>query len=264
MSRYSRAVDRLAQITGRAILAATVVFLLGPAVLVVLLSFSGESFIAFPPRTWGLRQYAALFASDYWLNAVMLSIRVAIPAAILAVLVGLPAAMAIHRTTIPGRQALQVLGMASLIIPISAFAVAMFGVFAQLQLLGTFLGIVLAHAVLAVPLVLIVVSTAILRIPKELELVAMTLGASRFRAWRDITMRLLLPATVAAFLFAFVTSFDEAVLINFLGGPGLVTVPKAIFDSVRFGIDALITAIATLLFVMTALVAIVSLKLEAR
>jgi putative spermidine/putrescine transport system permease protein len=264
MSSLSAAADRIVEMAGKIVLSLTLAFLLGPAIMVVLLSFSGESFIAFPPRSWGLRQYETLFASDYWLNAVGLSIRVAVPAAIVAVAVGLPAALAAHRTLMPGRGLVQVLGMASLIIPISAFAVALFGVFADLGLLGTFLGIVMAHAILAVPLVLIVVTTALTRIPRELELVAMTLGASRARAWRDVTIRLLLPATVAAFIFAFITSFDEAVLINFLGGPGLVTVPKAIFDSVRFGVDAVITAIATLMFVLTAIVALISLRLGSR
>jgi ABC-type spermidine/putrescine transport system permease subunit II len=80
----------------------------------------------------------------------------------------------------------------------------------------------------------------------------MTMGAARARAWAGITARLLLPAILAAAIFAFILSFDEAVFISFLGGPGLVTLPKYIFDSVQFGVDPAITAVATLLMVVTA------------
>jgi putative spermidine/putrescine transport system permease protein len=88
----------------------------------------------------------------------------------------------------------------------------------------------------------------------DLDLVAMTMGASRARAWVGISLRLLAPTVVSGALLAFLTSFDEAVFANFLAGPGLVTLPKAIFDSVRLGIDPAITAISTLLMAFTALV----------
>jgi ABC-type spermidine/putrescine transport system permease subunit II len=81
----------------------------------------------------------------------------------------------------------------------------------------------------------------------------MTLGATRLQAWGGITLRLLVPAMLSGVLFAFLTSFDEAVFSSFLSGPGLVTLPKAIFDSVRLGVDPVITAIATTLMVFTAI-----------
>src|SRR5690606_33522771 len=93
--------------------------------------------------------------------------------------------------------------------------------------------------------------TALLRIPRELDLVAMTLGASRLRAVIGITLRLLVPASAATAILAFLTSFDEAVFVNFLGGVGLVTLPKAIFDSVRYGVDPAITAIAGTLILLS-------------
>jgi ABC-type spermidine/putrescine transport system permease subunit II len=249
---------------GRLTVLAGLAFLLLPAIVVVLLSFSDAEFISFPPPTWGVRQYASLAQSDAWLDAILLSVRLAVPTAVLSTLIAVPAAYAIHRTPLPGGQLLGFLGLISLIVPISAYAVALYGVYAWLGLLGTAPSIVLAHTVLAFPLVLIVTSAALNRIPRELELVAMTLGASRPQAWVGITGRLLLPALVTGFVFAFLASFDEAVFINFLGGPGLVTLPKAIFDSVRFGIDPVITAIATLLMLASASVVGAAALLERR
>jgi ABC-type spermidine/putrescine transport system permease subunit II len=259
-----RALDRGVRLAGRVLLALTLTFLLVPAIIVILLSFSNADFIAFPPPAWGLRQYRALLESRVWLDAIWLSTRLAGATALLSALIAVPAAYAIYRTSLPGRTLLGILGLLSLIVPISAYAVAMYGLYALLGLLGTRAGMVLAHTVLAFPLVLIIVTTALGRIPREFELVAMSLGASRLRAWIGITGRLLVPALVTGFVFAFLASFDEAVFINFLGGPGLVTLPKAIFDSVRFGIDPVITAIATLLIVASAAVVGIASWLERR
>lgn len=262
--RGTRAINTVVALLGRALLWLTLLFLVAPAVIVVLLSFSNAEFITFPPPEWGMRQYQTLLDSPIWLNTIWLSVRIAVPTAILATVIAVPAAYAIHRTPIPGGQLLSLIGLLSLIVPISAYAVAMYALYALAGLIGTLPGIILSHTVLAFPLVLIVTTAALSRIPRELELVAMTLGASRLRAWVGITGRLLIPALVTGFVFAFLASFDEAVFINFLGGPGLVTLPKAIFDSVRFGVDPVITAIATLLMLISITVVGIAAWLEQR
>jgi putative spermidine/putrescine transport system permease protein len=143
-------------------------------------------------------------------------------------------------------------------VPQVAYALAIYGVLADLGLLGTYVGLVLSHVAIAFPLVIVVVRAAIVRLPRDLELVAMTLGASRAQAWTGITLRLLAPAIATGALFALIASFDEAVFVSFVGGPGLVTLPKAIFDSVRLGVDPAITAIATGLMLVTAAVLLVA------
>ncbi len=245
-------------------LGVVVLLLFLPALLVVLLSFSGESYFAFPPGSWGFRQYTTLFGSGQWGSAIVDSFRIAIPVVIISVGLSVPAVLAIGRSRLPGRHLLLGASVFSLVVPISAYAVALYGVFSQFQLLGTWTGLVIANTLLAFPLVMVVVSAAMSRIPVELELVAMTAGASRVRAWTGITLRLLVPSILAGALLAFITSFDEAVFINFLGGPGKVTLPKAIFDSVRFGVDPVITAIATLLMAATAVLMLLALRLRRR
>jgi ABC-type spermidine/putrescine transport system permease subunit II len=260
--RRRRRADTLTRAAGAVVVTAAVALLLLPPLVVVALSFSGDERFRWPPESWGLRQWETLWNSELWADAIALSVRIAVPAVILSALIAVPAVLAISRSRLPGRQALQAAGIASLIIPISAFAVAMYGVFVELRILGTYWGLVIANTVLAFPLMLVVTAAAMSRIPVELELAAMTAGASRTRAWLGITLRLLTPAIIAGSLLAFITSFDEAVFINFLGGPGQVTLPKAIFDSVRFGVDPAITAIATLLMVVTGLIMLVALRLR--
>jgi len=135
--------------------------------------------------------------------------------------------------------------------PIVAYAVALYIVYARAHIVGTTGGLVISHTIRALPFVVVIAGSAINRIPRELELVAMALGASRSRAVIGITLRLLMPAIAASLIFAFLTSFDEAVFVTFLGGPDLITLPKATFDSEQQSVDPVITAIATVLMLCT-------------
>jgi ABC-type spermidine/putrescine transport system permease subunit II len=244
--------------THRALVTAQALFLIGPVILTIFLSFSGEELFRFPPREWGLLQYRGLLESPTWLHSIKLSLTVAIPSAFLALAIGVAASFGLARTRLPGSGVLRFAGLSPMVIPVTALAVSLYGIYARLGLLATFRGLVIAHTVLGVPFVIAIVESAINRIPRELELAAMSLGASRWRSSVGITGRLLLPAAAAAFVFAFLTSFDEATLVTFLGGPGLITLPKAIFDSVRFTIDPVVTAIASLLIVSTAILIVLS------
>ncbi len=230
-----------------------IVFLLAPAIVVVALSFSNEKTMTFPPRTWGVEQYRSLLGSEYWLSSVATSFSVAIPAAAVAVVIGVPAVLALERSKIRGKSVLRTLGIAPLVLPGVAYAVALYAFYIDTGLVGTRPGVILGTAMLALPFVILVAGAGLRRIPEDLELVAMSLGASRLRATVGITLRLLLPSIAAATVLAFVTTFDEAVLVNFLGGGQVITLPKAIYDSVRTGLEPLITAIATLLMLFTGL-----------
>ncbi|TYK52672.1 ABC transporter permease [Actinomadura decatromicini] len=231
-----------------------VLFLGVPIVCVVVLSFSNAEVLQFPPKSWGLRQYRSFLGSDTWIDAMALSFKLATVSAAIALLIGIPAVFALHRSRLRLKGLLQAIGLSPLVIPGVAYAVALYTLFVQFRLTSNMAALVLTYAVHGLPFVLLILGSAMARLPAETELVAMTLGASRPRAMVGITLRLLLPAIGASYIFAFITSFDEAVLINFLGGPGTVTLPKAIFDNVKTGLDPNITAIATLLMAGTGVV----------
>ncbi len=245
-----------------ALKACVVVFLLLPAVLVIVLSFSSDANLTFPPDSWGLRQYEALFASDYWIGAVGMSFVIAIPTALLCAVVGVPAALALERSRMRGKGMLWALGVAPLVLPGVAYAVALYAFFIDARLIGTVTGVILAESMLALPFVIIIVGAGLRRIPQELELVAMSLGASNLRATWGITLRLLSPSIAAATVLAFMVAFDEAVLVTFLGGGEIITLPKATYDSVRDGLDPVITAIASLLMVFTGVLMLLATRLR--
>ena len=228
-----------------------ILFLFVPVVVVVFLSFSNATVLQFPPDEFGLRQYVAFAQSSYWTSSVVKSLTIAFPTALIATLVGMPAVFAFNRTRLPFREGLELAGLAPFLLPGVAYAIALYAMYAQFHMNGTTLGLILADSVIALPYVVVIVGAAIKRVPPDLELVAMSLGASRPRALIGITFRLTLPAIAAAFVLAFLAAFDEATFVNFVGGPDLVTLPKAIFDSLRLGVDPLITGIATILMALT-------------
>lgn len=251
-TRLSRLLDGLFRLAGRVLLTAFLGFMILPAAFIAVLSFANDPHIVFPPRSWGVDRYIDVFTSDTWIGPIGLSLVIALATAVVALILAVPAIFALKRGRVPGAMVVESASVAPMLFPIAAYAVGMYAVFAEFRLIGTFSGIVIAHVIHGIPLVVILLSTAMDQIRPELELAAMTMGANRARAWAGITVRLLLPAVLAAAIFAFILSFDEAVFITFLGGPGLVTLPKYIFDSVQFGVDPAITAVATLLMVLTA------------
>lgn len=233
--------------TGWVLKLAVVAFMLGPVLCIGVLSFGVESTLAFPPHHWGVGLYVEFFRSHYWVGAVGTSVEIGVPAALLALLVGGPVSWALSRARVPFKNFVQVLGLAPLLLPAISYAIALYVIYLKYNLLYTTTGLILADSVLAVPFVVLITSAAIDRIPADLEYVAMSLGATRRRAVWGVTVQLLRPALGAAVLFGFMTSFDESTFVQFLGGPGQTTLPKAIFDSVRTGLQPVIMAIATVL-----------------
>jgi putative spermidine/putrescine transport system permease protein len=246
------------------VLLLTLAFLVVPAVLVVVLSFSNEPTISFPPRSWGLRNYETLAASPAWGHAAALSLGLATVVAALSAVIAVPAVFAMERTRLARLPVLSFLAILPLLVPQAAYAIGVYMVMVQIGMLGSVSGLAAAHAAICFPYLFVIVRAQMKRMSPELDLVAMTLGASRRRAWLGISLRLLAPTILSGALFAFLISFDEAVFANFLAGPGLITLPKSIFDSVRLGVDPVITAIATLLMAFTAIVLLAAAGLRRR
>lgn len=254
--------ERIAKVLTGILIAIVITAVLAPAVLTVVLSFSNDSAISFPPKTWGIDRYLDLFSSPEWIGALLLSIRLSLASALVALVVGVATVIAVHRSRLPFRAALEQASLISMILPVSAYAVAMFVVYSSVGLRGSEIGIILMNSMLAIPFVVLIVGASLRQVNGDLELVANTLGASKFRAWSGITLPMILPAIAASFAAAFQTGFEEAVFIDFLGGPGLKTLPKAISDSVRYGSDPVITAIAATLVIVTTLFVAIPLGLS--
>lgn len=234
--------DRLLMLYGTLVL----LFLFLPIVVVVPMSFSDASSLTFPPTGFSLRWYDSFFQDARWLAAMRTSLLVALLSSLLALLLGSVAAYGLARGRFRGRNLVDANFMAPMIVPPVITAVALYIVFARVGLLGTLPGLVLGHTVLGVPYVVLIMSVAIKSFDVRIEQVSLTLGASWFTMFRRVLLPNLLPSAFAAWIFAFITSFDEVIITLFVGGAHN-TIPKRMFNELVLQINPTITAIATLL-----------------
>ena len=225
---------------------AVLLFLCLPIAVVVPMSFSSASSLEFPPPGLSLRWYESFFGDPRWLRAAQNSLIIALAASILALALGSIAAYGLVRGKFRGRAVLEGNFILPLILPPVITAVALYIFFARLGLLGTIPGLIIAHTTLTVPYVVLLMSVAIRQFDVRIEQVAYSLGASWFRMLRSVLLPNLLPSVLAAWIFAFIISFDEVIVTLFLAG-AYDTIPKRMFNELILQVNPTITAIATLL-----------------
>ena len=230
------------------ILAALVaLFLLLPIAIVVPMSFSTAISFEFPPPGYSLGYYAKYFTSEEWLEPTLNSLVIALGATTLTMLLVVPAAFGYVRYRFPGKAFVNLLMMAPLIVPHVVSALAYYGFLGRARLTGTHLGVIVAHGVLAVPVAFLVVTATLKGFDRNLERAAMSAGAGPFRTFFHVTLPVLRPGMLVGALFAFLSSFNEAVVVIFIGGRQAATLPKKMYESIRLESDPVIAVVSTLL-----------------
>lgn len=230
--------------------ALVLLFLCAPTLIVLPMGFTDSNFLSFPPPGLSLRWFEAYFGSPLWLGATLRSFVVAFGTACLATLLGSFAALALSRTAGRFQAALFGLFIAPMIVPRIVIALGLFYLFAQLGLVATEFGMVLGHTVLALPFVFVTVAAVLKGYDWRLDQAAATLGATRWRILLEITVPLLRGGLVAAFLFAFITSFDDLTVALFVSGGVTVTLPKQMWDDMILQLNPTLAAVSTVIFVL--------------
>ncbi len=234
------------------ILATIIMFLLViPTVIVIPMSFSESQYLEFPPREWSLRWYYEYLNTPRWVNATVTSFKVAI----LTMLVATPfGVMAAYGLFVSGGRMSKILFftlMTPMIVPVILIAIGTFYVFGRIGLVNSIFGLVMAHTVLSVPIVMIIITSALRTYDLNQERVAQSLGSTKIRAFFEITLPQLKFSIVTAALLAFLTSFDEVIISIFLSGGGNSTLTKQMFSALRDYIDPTIAAISTLMILLS-------------
>ncbi len=233
------------------------VFLLLPTFFVVPVSFTAGSFMNFPPEDWSLRWYRVYLDSPTWWNATWRSLSVATMTAILSTILGTAAALVLSRQKLPAQIGVMTLILAPLILPRIITAVALFYLFAWLGLVGTQAGLVLGHTTLAVPSVVITALAVLRGFDLRQEQAAWSLGANKWKAFYRITLPQIRPGLVAAFLFAFITSFDDLTVALFVSGGSTATLPKQMWNDLLLQVNPTLAAVSTVVLVIaTVLIAL--------
>jgi putative spermidine/putrescine transport system permease protein len=259
MPSYSIFSERL--IYGATVLLAVLVFffLMSPIIVIMPLSFNQESFFSYPMPGLSLKWYEELVFGQEgrWINALFVSLKLAFVVTIVATILGTLAALGLSRgERMPFKRVVLSILILPMIVPVIITAVAQFISFAQVGLVGSFWGLVIAHTVLATPFVVITVTSTLTGFDWTLARAAASLGASPLRTFRKVILPLILPGVVSGALFAWVTSFDESVVALFLASPDQRTLPKQMFSGIREMINPTITSAATVLIIFSTLLLI--------
>lgn len=244
--------------TGRIALtaAATVVllFLALPIVVIIVTSFGDNAFGSFPPDSWTLNWYDAIFADgSKWPAALSLSVLVASLTTVFSLILGITAATALTRSELPLRSAVYALVLGPLLIPQIVIALGLFLLFEPAAMLGSPIAIALGHTVLASPIAVLILVATLRGIDERLEDAAASMGAGRLTIARRITFPLAAPGMIAAAVFSFITSFDEFFISQFLSTTDTATLPVQVYNSLTFDVDPSVTAISALLIAFAVL-----------
>ena len=227
------------------------VFLVAPTLIVIPMSFSASRYLEFPPQHWSLHWYRHYLDSPEWIAATLTSLKAATLTMLVATPLGSMAAYGLFTSRFRLAGLAYTILVTPMLVPVILIAIGVFYAYVQLKLVNTLTGLVFAHTILAIPLVLIVVSAALRSYDMNQELVARSLGAGRLRAVLVITLPQIRFSLVSAALIAFLTSFDEVIIALFVSGGANSTLTRDMFNSLRDQIDPTIAAISTILVLVS-------------
>ncbi|MBQ4825582.1 ABC transporter permease [Leisingera sp. M527] len=229
-------------------------FLIAPIVVIIPLSFNAQDFFTFTPEMlrldpegYSLKHYRDFFSNDSWQSAMWNSLKIAPMATIVSVTFGTLAAIGLSQPHVPFRRAIMAILISPMIVPLIISAAGMYFFYSRIGLQGTYIGVVLAHAALGIPFVIITVTATLVGFDRSLTRAAANMGADPVTTFFRVQMPLILPGVISGGLFAFITSFDEVVVVLFVGSAGQKTLPWQMFIGLREQISPTILAVATLL-----------------
>jgi ABC-type spermidine/putrescine transport system permease subunit II len=231
--------------------------LMAPIVIVCVLAFSGQGYLRFPPETFSLRWFANFFGDARWRQSLWISVVIALIACVIATVLGFFAAYALVRSDMRAKKLILSLMLLPIIVPHVITAIAMYFVTARFGLVGNILWIGFCHAVVALPVVLLILVSALQGVDINLERAALSLGSSRIRLMGRVVIPIAFPGIMSAALFAFLASFDELIIALFLAGVRSQTLPVRIWNSLHLEIEPIIAAVSAFLIAVTGVVLLV-------
>ena len=249
-------IGRLGRIAYLGYCVGVLVFLIAPILVILPLSFNAEPYftftegmLRFDPEAWSLRWYREVMTDDAWTGALANSLVIGTAATALATLLGTLAALGLSSPHMPARRLVMGFLISPLVTPVIIAAAGMFFFYTRLGLGQTHLGLILAHAVLGTPFVVITVTATLAGYNRNMTRAAASLGAGPVRTFRSVQLPLIAPGVISGALFAFATSFDEVVVVLFLAGVGQRTIPRQMWAGIRENISPAILAVAAFLIV---------------
>lgn len=251
---YASPIQKTWHYTFRIICGLIFFFLIFPILVILPLSFNAQDFftftpemLSFSPEGYSFKHYEDFFTNPDWQQALTNSVLIAPTATILATAFGTLAAIGLSQQHVPYRSAIMAILISPMIVPLIISAAGMYFFYSRIGLQGTYWGVVLAHAALGTPFVIITVTATLVGFDRSLVRAAASMGANPVTTFFKVQMPLIIPGVVSGALFAFITSFDEVVVVLFLGSAGQKTLPWQMFTGLREQISPTILAVASLM-----------------
>jgi putative spermidine/putrescine transport system permease protein len=226
-------------------------FLVAPILISASVSFTASDFMAFPPEGFSFRWYQTIVNDPKWRSSLLDTLTIGAMCTAISTVIGTLSAYGISRIRRPAlRNGVLVVFLAPLVVPYVSFGMAVYPTFASYRLIGTHFGVALAQSIISIPWVVITVISTMRRRDQVLESAARTLGASPIRAFVYVVLPLLLPGIIVGAALAFMTSFDDVVMLIFLGGSSVSTFPKTMLDALAQSRDPSVMAASTIVSVI--------------
>jgi putative spermidine/putrescine transport system permease protein len=239
-------------------------FLLLPAFVVFPVSLTPNRYLSLPRDGVSLRHWQTLFTDPAWLGGIWESLAIAAVSTAIAVAAGTLCAIGSWRLGTRIAEGVRGAMILPLVVPTIVYALGIYRLYVELDLVGTMLGVILAHAVTGLPYVVLAVTASLANLDPALERAARSLGATVPQTlWRVIVPNVL-PGVLSGGIFAFIHSWDELVIVIFIGGRALFTLPRLMWDGINENLDPTIAAVASALILFTLVVLLVELALRAR
>lgn len=233
------------------------VVLLAPIGIVVILAFGGDGYLHFPPGSLSLQWFDRFFGDPQWQRALLSSLIIGAIACAVSTTIGFCAAYVFLRVEFRGKKLLLSLMLVPIIVPGIITAIAMYYFAGKLGLIGSYLWLGLCHAVIAMPIVLLILLAALQAVDPNLERAALGLGGSRLRVFCRVVLPIALPGVMSAMLFAFLASFDELLISLFLSGVYAQTLPVRIWNSLNLQVEPTIAAVSAFLIAVTTMILVI-------
>ncbi|TGR10532.1 ABC transporter permease [Mesorhizobium sp. M4B.F.Ca.ET.190.01.1.1] len=232
---------------------AVISFLILPISVIIPMSFNGSGYMAFPPTSWSTRWYSDLLNRPEYVNAFFNSLRIAIPTALIAGIAGTLAAVGAVRGLKQLRIPLSAAALGPLALPQIIFAIGIFPLMARIGLAGSYTAVIIGHVVVCIPLVFVTVVASLRAYSPNLELAAMTLGASWLRCFYSVTLPMIRPGLIAGMVLTFAFSMDELIITLFLASPVTRTLPIVLWESLLYYVSPVVAAAATIVLILSSL-----------
>ncbi|MDY5904514.1 MAG: ABC transporter permease [Succinivibrio sp.] len=225
--------------------------IIAPALVIIPQSFTSLNYFVYPIKEFSLKWYVKFFENSEWITSLERSIVIALLVAVLATIIGTLAALAVNKLNFKGKNLFLNLMLTPMIVPVVITGVALYASFAKVGLNNSILGLVMAHSLLAIPMVFLTMSSALARFDTNLELAAMSMGSTPIGAFFKVTVPGVKSSLVTSALLSFVTSLDEVVVTIFVSGADTKTLPMVMWENLRATIDPTIAVAATFLIILT-------------